>query len=145
MKALTITAAVLALGVAAPAVAGTAGMAKMDADGDGKVSLSEMQASKVARTMRLDANGDGLLTKAEYAARMMPRYEARGLDKATAQAKIDRLFTRTDLNHDGFLSPDEIRQFTARRFARVDPQGSGYIPATNTHRQLEPAPSSTPR
>lgn len=143
MKTLMISAAaVLALGMAAPAMAS---MAKMDSNGDGKVSLQEMQAKKLAKTMRLDANGDGRLTKAEYSARMMQRYQAKGMDQARAQAKIDKLFAKEDLNQDGVLSADEIRQATARRFARIDAQGSGYIPATNTHRQRDPAPSSTPR
>lgn len=143
MKTLMISAvAVLALGGAMPAMAS---MAKMDSNGDGKVSLQEMQAKKLAKTMRLDSNGDGRLTKAEYAATMMQRYESKGMDQARAQAKIDKLFAKEDLNHDGFLSPDEIKQSTARRFAKIDAKGSGYIPATNTHRQRDPAPSSTPR
>lgn len=143
MKTLMIaTAAVLALGATAPAMAT---MARMDTNGDGKVSLQEMEAKKVAKSMRLDANGDGRLTKAEYSAAMMRRFEAKGMDAARAQAKINKLFAKTDLNGDGFLSPEEIKQATARRFAKMDANGSGYIPATNTHRQRDPAPSATPR
>lgn len=143
MKTLIITAAaVLALGVAVPAMASTA---KMDTNGDGKVSLQEMQAKKVAKTMRFDSNGDGRLTKAEYSATMMKRFEAKGMDAARAQAKIDKLFAKTDLNGDGFISPDEIKQATARRFAKIDSDGSGYIPATSTHRPRDPAPSASQR
>jgi hypothetical protein len=143
MKTLMIaTAALLCLGVAAPVMASTA---KMDANGDGKVSLQEMQARKVAKAMRFDSNGDGRLTKAEYSATMMKRYEAKGMDAARAQAKISKLFAKADLNGDGFLSADEIKQATARRFAKMDANGSGYIPATNTHRQRAPAPSAAPR
>lgn len=143
MKTLMISAAaVFALGVAAPAMAS---MAKMDSNGDGKVSLQEMQSKKLAKTMRLDTNGDGRLTKAEYSARMMQRYETKGMDQARAQAKIDKLFAKEDLNHDGVLSADEIKQATARRFAKIDAQGSGYIPATNTHRPRDPAPASSQR
>lgn len=142
MKTLMIAAAaLLVLGAAAPAMAS---MAKMDTNGDGKVSLDEMQARKLAKTMRLDSNRDGRLTKAEYSAAMMQRYAAKGMDQARAQAKIDKVFAKTDLNHDGFISPDEIKQSTARRFAKIDAKGSGYIPATNTHRQDEPAPFGAP-
>lgn len=143
MRALIIASAiVLAFGATAPAMAS---MAKMDTNGDGKVSLQEMQARKLATTMRLDTNHDGRLTKAEYSAAMMRRYQAKGMDQAHAQAKIDKVFAKTDLNHDGFISPDEIKQSTARRFAKIDAKGSGYIPATTTHRQRDPAASSTPR
>lgn len=144
MKTLMIAAAaaVLATGMAAPAMAT---IAKMDANGDGKVTRQEMEAKKLAKTMRLDKNGDGRITKAEYAATMMSRYEAKGMDAARAQAKIDRLFAKTDLNHDGFLSPDEIKKAADRHFAKMDVNGSGYIPATNTHRPRDPAPSAAPR
>jgi Ca2+-binding EF-hand superfamily protein len=136
MKAMMIIAAVVALGAAAPALAGAA---RMDVDGDGKVSLREMQARKLAKTMKLDANHDGRVSKAEYAARMLPRLEAKGMGAARARAKIDRLFAKADINHDGALSADEINRMTARRFARLDPAHSGYIPASNLHRLRDPA------
>lgn len=136
-------AAVALGGAAAPALASTA---KMDSNGDGKVSLQEMQQRRLAKTMRLDANGDGRLTKAEYAATMAQRFQAKGMDPARAQAKAEKLFAKTDLNGDGFVTPDEIQKVTAKRFARMD-GGSGYVPATAGHRAratggYEPAPSS---
>lgn len=144
MRTLLIAAAaVAALGVAAPALASTA---KMDSNGDGKVSLQEMQQRRLAKTMRFDANRDGRLTKAEYAATMAQRYQAKGMDPARAQAKADKMFAKTDKNGDGFVTPDEIRQAAAKRFARMD-SGSGYVAATAGHHAraaggYEPAPSS---
>lgn len=149
MRILLIAAAAAAalgaasLGVAAPALASTA---KMDQNGDGKVSLQEMQQRRLTKTMRFDANHDGRLTKAEYAATMAQRFQAKGMDAARAQAKAEKLFAKTDLNGDGFVTPDEIRQATAKRFARMD-NGSGYVPATAGHHAratggYEPAPSS---
>lgn len=146
MRTLLIAAAAAAvLGAAAPALASTA---KMDANGDGKVTLQEMQQRRLMKTMRLDANGDGRLTKVEYAAVMAQRFQSKGMDAARAQAKAEKLFAKTDLNGDGFVTPDEIRQATARRFARMD-NGSGYIPATSARHAraqggYEPAPSSVP-
>ena len=140
---LIAAAAVAALGVAAPA---SASVAKMDANGDGKVSLQEMQARRLAKVMRFDANRDGRLTKAEYASTMAQRFQAKGMDAARAQAKADKLFAKTDKNGDGFVTPDEIRQVTAKRFARMDSTGSGYIAASAAHRPratggYEPAPA----
>jgi Ca2+-binding EF-hand superfamily protein len=121
----------------------------MDANGDGKVSLAEMQQRRVAGAMRLDANRDGRLGKAEFAAAMAGRFQARGLDAAHAQEKAERLFARTDANGDGFVTPDEIRQDAARRFARMDRNGSGYVPASDARHAhaaggYEPAPPVQP-
>jgi hypothetical protein len=141
MKMLMIAAAAIVMGASAPAMAS---MARNDTNGDGKVSLQEMQAHRLASTMRLDANHDGRLTKAEYAATMITRFQSKGMDAARAQAKVDRMFAKEDLNHDGVLTADEIKQSTARRFARVDPSRSGYIPATTQHHQGAQAPSYVP-
>jgi Ca2+-binding EF-hand superfamily protein len=118
----------------------------MDANGDGKVSLQEMQQRRLAKTMRLDANGDGRLTRAEFAQVMAQRFQSKGMDAARAQAKAGKMFAKADANGDGFVTPDEIRKVTAKRFARMD-NGSGYIPATaGRHARAmggyEPAPSS---
>jgi hypothetical protein len=144
MRTLLIAAAaVAALGAAAPALASTA---KMDANGDGKVSLQEMQQRRLAKVMRLDVNRDGRLTRAEYAATMTRRFQAKGMDAARAQAKAEKLFAKSDKNGDGFVTPDEIRQVTAKRFARMG-GGSGYIPATDARHPrasggYEPAPTT---
>jgi hypothetical protein len=144
MKTLLIAAvAVAALG-AGPALAG---IAKMDSNGDGKVSLQEMQQRRIAKTMRFDANRDGRLTKAEYASTMAQRFQSKGMDAARAEAKADKMFAKADKNGDGFVTAAEIGQVTAKRFARMDSGGSGYIAAsaarhTRAAGGYQPAPSS---
>ena len=73
-------------------------------------------------------------------------HPAAPLTRAEAQARADKLFAKTDKNGDGFVTPDEIRQVTAKRFARMDSTGSGYIAASAAHRPratggYEPAPA----
>lgn len=43
------------------------GLARRDADGDGRLSLAEFQAVSAKRFARLDANGDGAVTRDEFA------------------------------------------------------------------------------
>ncbi len=50
---------------------------KMDADGDGFISLSEHQAASEAMFMRLDVNGDGYLVKGEGRHRSMKKGQPR--------------------------------------------------------------------
>jgi Ca2+-binding EF-hand superfamily protein len=82
---------------AAPSV-----LAKLDTDGDGQLSSIEYlpvlppssgqdPEALVKQMMLLDANGDGVLTANEVPERMQG------------------LFTRADADHDGKLTPDEIR------------------------------------
>lgn len=58
-------------GAAAPTAGGRMGaaVARMDADGDGRVSRAEFLAASQKRFERMDANGDGVLDASE----MMPR------------------------------------------------------------------------
>jgi len=73
-------------------------MARMDTDGDGKISPEEREAAMKQRaaTMRarLDTNGDGKLTPDELA-------NAKGRMKFDDPASLDT-------NHDGDISADEL-------------------------------------
>lgn len=88
-------AALLALTVAGGAQAQGAGagraLAAIDTNGDGLISMAEVEAISAMRFQRLDANGDGMLTEAEFAS-------------TTMQA-----FAAVDANGDGALSRQEIR------------------------------------
>ena len=66
-------------------------------------SRGEAQALQLFKL--LDANGDGRISRAEaeVAIRLKP--------------SLAELFERTDTNHDGYLTPDEIRAEAARQRA----------------------------
>ena len=98
-----------------------------DANGDGKITLPEMQASRVARMMEMDSNHDGKISKAEFAAGMQARMAKRGGDGPPGGA--DAMFQRDDRDGDGFITQTEIQQATAERFARMDTDNKGYISA----------------
>lgn len=81
-------------------------MAKMDTDGDGKISDEEREAAMKDRSAkmrsRLDTNGDGKLTPDELA-------------NAKGRMKFDDP-TALDTNNDGDISADELEAgMTARR------------------------------
>ncbi len=96
-----------------------------DANGDGKITLAEYQASRVARTMRADTDGDGKISKAEFTAMVQKRMSRQG-DGGEAP-DIDAMFDRQDINGDGFITKDEIEHGAARRFDMMDTAHQGWI------------------
>ena len=66
---------ILALSAAALALTGTTAIAQHrgahnpDTDGNGSVTLTEMQAASAERFARMDANGDGVINAADRQAR----------------------------------------------------------------------------
>lgn len=95
---------------------------KLDANGDGSVTLEEFQAPRLdaihQRFTELDANSDGSLSPEEFGAQ--------------ALARLQRRFTALDSNHDGVLSADELSAARQRGprgrggFAsRIDTDGDG--------------------
>ncbi len=105
----------------------------LDADGNGEVTMTEMQAAGFARFAAADANGDGFLSADEITQK----------DSERAAKRVARMIEKRDANGDGQLSleemqPDEER--VAKRFARVDADGNGTISqeefdAMKKHRQ----------
>jgi len=98
-------------------------MARMDTDGDGKVSDAEREAAMKQRMGRmhdrLDANGDGKLTPDELA-------NAPGRFHFDDPASVDA-------NHDGEITVDELAAAVkarrdARRAARAGSAGSPPVP-----------------
>ncbi|WP_024888902.1 hypothetical protein [Luteimonas huabeiensis] len=78
-------------------------LARMDTDGDGRVSLAEYQAWMLYAFERMDADGDGVLASSEQ-----PGGRAAPL---TRQAYLDRLaerFRRQDADGDGSLDAREL-------------------------------------
>jgi Ca2+-binding EF-hand superfamily protein len=97
----------------------------IDTDHDGKFSVEEIAAASVG-LITLDADHDGQLTSLEYlpsqsdpaankpdeTVQRLMSLDKNGDDTLTKDEVPERLqglFTRTDANHDGKLTPDEIR------------------------------------
>ena len=95
----------------------------MDSDGDGAVSLAELQTVRsevtAERFSRMDANGDGLLTTDELGSR-----GRRGGNGRFDGAEIDG-------DGDGAISLEELQavrpEITEDQFARMDRNADGVI------------------
>ncbi|MDE1154679.1 MAG: EF-hand domain-containing protein [Acidobacteriaceae bacterium] len=102
----------------------------LDTDGDGKLSAAEIAAASHS-LLTLDRNGDGQLTADELSQR--PQNAGASADDLVSQlmafdqnkdgvltrdelpARMQNLFDRADTNHDGKLTPDEIRALARRQ------------------------------
>lgn len=97
----------------------------LDLDGDGAVTLEELQGAREARFAERDANGDGVLDREELMAGATDRM-SRG---------IDRILDRADADGDGALSLGELAEARPGRggagpeamFARFDADGDGSV------------------
>lgn len=127
--------------ISAPVLAGQA-RSRLDANGDSKISLQEMQAQAEKRFQAADSNHDGQLSQSERSQRQGCRGHHRqqgkqgqaqhqgfkgpdtdgngALSQAESQAAVQKRFERLDTNHDGVISQDEIQ---ARRSQRHQMRG----------------------
>ena len=118
---------VLALGLTSgAAIAQGAGHGRMDfdtldADGNGQITLEEMEGQREQHFAKIDTNGDGKLDKAEMVADAQARVEA----------NVARMMKRFDKDGDGLLAEDELPgpkgKRAAKMFERVDRDNSGGI------------------
>lgn len=93
--------------------------AKLDANGDGVVTLQEMEAGALARFAKADANKDGKVTaeerRAAFEAYKQERFAKRDtngnglLERSEVERMPEKWFSKLDANGDGALSPDELR------------------------------------
>lgn len=86
---------------------------KLDANGDGGITLEEMRAHHEERRKAADLNGDGKVTPEE----IRQRHQERAAER----------FAHIDVNADGVLSRDEVPERFQRRFEKVDANGDGVI------------------
>lgn len=118
-KALFVSTVAIATMVTAAAFACGGGKggghgARIDTNGDGKITLAESQAAAKARFEKLDANKDGSITQAEVQGRGKHLFENADANKdgkvtlAEMQAKAKAFFTARDTNKDNVLSGDEL-------------------------------------
>jgi Ca2+-binding EF-hand superfamily protein len=91
-------------------------MNHLDANKDGKVTLTELTQVRESWLTEVDANKDGVVTQAEVDA-----------NRKTAHAeRIAQMFARKDANKDGRLTKEESGMPEAR-FARIDANKDGAL------------------
>jgi len=94
----------LAPALAAAQVQGTADyLARMDRDGDGRVSPDEYLAWMGYAFERMDRNGDGVLSPEEQ-----PGGKGRPLTLEAHRQRLAERFRRQDANGDGYLDALEL-------------------------------------
>ena len=123
MKMITLAAALLSFSAGAALGQGAPG-ARMDVNGDGKVTQSEFTNARVTMMMRSDANKDGKLSKAELETGMTAMRKGGG---GGAGKGGGMMFGMMDANKDGFLTRPEIEKMIERRFQRIDVNGDGAL------------------
>lgn len=105
---------------------------QLDTDGDGQVTLEELQARGAARFAQTDTDGNGELSRDELLATASER----------AESRVDRMLEHADTDGNGAISEAEMdaaraeRQGrrggadrAARMFERADANGDGAISA----------------
>ena len=125
MKTITLAALAFTLTAGAAMAQGVPG-ARMDGNGDGKVTLAEFRNARVAMMMRADANKDGKLSKAELEAGMAAMRQGAG-QGGGGGGRAGMMFGMMDANNDGFLTRPEIEKMVERRFGRIDVNGDGAL------------------
>ncbi len=78
-------------------------LSKMDADGDGKVSLGEYQDWMSYAFDAMDRDRDGVLSSEEQ-----PGSRGKPVSRNEHRTRLAERFRKQDLNHDGFLSAREL-------------------------------------
>ena len=100
---------------------------QLDTDGDGALSLAEIQAGPAVAFAAADTDGNGTLSAEEIEAMIAARAEARAEDNAT------RMLERLDENEDGVLSAEELQgkrgDNAEKMFERLDANEDGVLSA----------------
>lgn len=124
------------------------GIARLDADGDGRISRAEIEAAATARGDRagrsgrghrrgggwllehfdaIDANRDGYIVRSEVRAWHQAQRPQREAERAR---RFQERFNAADLNGDGRLSRVEVEEKMprlSRSFAWMDENGDGFL------------------
>lgn len=105
---------------------------RLDADGDGALSLEEFREPRRAwsRFDRADSNADGMITREEIEARVAQEAEEK-------LALAERMLTEADLDGDGAVT--DLERKTAM-FNRVDTDSDGLISVDELAQQRDARP-----
>jgi Ca2+-binding EF-hand superfamily protein len=99
--------------------------ATLDANGDGQITMEELEAQGEQRFTDADTDGNGALSEAELLAKASERSEGR------AAEMVARMLERLDENEDGEIQQSELPERdgdrTDRRFERADADEDGTI------------------
>lgn len=99
----------------------------LDLDGDGAVTLEELQAQRITRFNDADTDGDGALSSEEMT--------AQANDKAAERVgtMVERMLSRLDENEDGLIQLEEMpergQQRLERMIDRADTDDDGSLSA----------------
>lgn len=109
----SVVSALAGVGVAAAQPGGRDHFAKMDANGDGVVTTTEVQASFLERWTKSDVNKDGKVTADEF--------------KASHAQHGQEHFAKLDTNQNGVIERTEISKMPEEHFSRIDTDKSGTL------------------
>jgi Ca2+-binding EF-hand superfamily protein len=92
---------------------------KFDADGDGRIALTDLPEHKRAHAAAADSNHDGFITRDEM--------------HSMKQTKFAQMKAEADTNHDGTVSDEERKaahvKFAEKRFLKHDTNGDSALTA----------------
>jgi Ca2+-binding EF-hand superfamily protein len=91
--------------------------ARLDADSDGKMTVTEWKPKAEKRFLRLDDDHDGTVTTAEIDA-----WLKRGIDR-----RKERMLSRLDQNKDGNVTRDEVDAYIDALFNGADGDKDGSL------------------
>ena len=97
------------------------GSARIDANGDGRISTAEWNGYRTSGYASWDANGDGRISQAEYS----NCWYGGGFYQTYNRATWEPSYRAFDTNGDGWLSNEEYWSATA--WSQYDRNGDGVI------------------